>query len=135
MSKARVTISKLIGRNDSKMRLEIEDEISGITFVSVELTLENFAKAITGMAMVEGEMRVGELELVGKKREMKKETVSVENVNLKYEELVKLAAPFEIDGWQNLLHKGSRFDVTQNKKGEMSYTIPFVRWIDAPDES
>jgi len=129
MSKAKVTIGRYVNTGNDRIYIEITDVQSGATFVHVELSLADFAMAVTGLSMVNGEMELHGLDVLGKERQMKHETVSVENVNLKYEDLVKLAAPFEVDGWRNLLHKGSRFDVTKNKKGEMSYTIPFVRWI------
>lgn len=130
MAEAKVTISKLIGGDNNKIRIEIEDELSGATFVSVDLSLEAFAQAITGLSIVSGEMKVRNLDLIGKRREMKKEIVPTDNYNPSYEDVLELAKPFEVDGWKANMYKGAKITTTTDKKGNTLLSISFVRWVE-----
>lgn len=138
MSKAKVTIGRYSNATNPKIYIEITDELSGMTFVHVELDLQAFAMAITGLSMVEGEMELNNLDYVGKRREMKYETVPVDSGFMRYEEAANLATPFEVDGWQSMLHKGARVEVQhkgKRDKEEFYLQLAFVRWVDVDAEN
>lgn len=68
-----LTITRTHGGDDQTINIRFEDRASGIEFASIVVSLEGFAKAITGLAFVEGELKVNRLGAVGKKYEHKKD--------------------------------------------------------------
>ena len=72
--KAKITISR---NSDDKVRITIYDVTSNIEFAEVELELEDYALAITGLARVEGNLIVRNLNNVGKKKITEKRQISL----------------------------------------------------------
>lgn len=68
---ADITISRLSGDGES-IRVSIRDRISSQEVVEIELTLEDFALALTGRAHTQGDARWRGLDRVGKRMEMEK---------------------------------------------------------------
>lgn len=63
--KCKVTISR---RSDGLITIEVLDEASRARFLDLEMTLEAFAQAITGLSFQEADGEVRGLEVVGKTR-------------------------------------------------------------------
>lgn len=72
----KLTISRPSSGDERFIRIAIRDELSRSRFVEFEVSLENFALALTGLSEVQGKMTVENLENVGKVRVV--ETRSIE---------------------------------------------------------
>ena len=137
--KGQLSISKVMSSHeDPFMRIEIDDEASGLEVVQVKLSLEDFAKAITS-SVVYVDLRYNDSSNVGKVRELK--TVRVSKGAAKYdstpEELRAIVAPYEVDGWRcsmpkDLLngHKSVVDEVTK----ERLQALTFTRYVDKVEE-
>ena len=73
MRNGKITISKPT-RGDGLERVEIsvKDDLSRNRFVTVSITLENFAHALMGLSEVECQHELRKPEIVGKKKEIEK---------------------------------------------------------------
>jgi hypothetical protein len=102
-----------IGRTRSShgpdtIRVSIRDQMSIMEFASIELSLENFSKAITGLAGVDGELEIRGLDRVGKKHECKTEAVDVpyEGYSLpRGFDFGPALKAWEVDGWEADRHQ------------------------------
>lgn len=137
--KGQVTISRVSSAmGDDYICLRIQDGKSGITFVNVNMSVENFGYAITGLGSIECNLEFNKLDCVGMKRESKEISVPVIEVSTSdksikaslLEEMVTVAslAPFEVDGWK--ARKGDfgnhhRF----NRHSGESYRVVFERHV------
>lgn len=127
---AKLTISRLRGDKEC-VSISIEDTDAVLTFVRLELDLEQFAEALMGLASVQGEMEVMGLENVGKKREMKTLEFPLPDDCGHYyaktaEEEVGKYLP---EGWEfhgSFESKSSFFD----KNGKKWARCRILRWID-----
>lgn len=63
--KAKVTISR---NSNDEVYIFIKDVASGSVFAEVCMSVENYGYLVTGLAAQEGELRVRDLEFVGKKK-------------------------------------------------------------------
>ena len=74
--KGNITITRpSYGSEKEVIKIQVRDKNSRIAFLECEITLENYAKLLTGLSEVELDMNVKGLEFVGKKRMMKKHKV------------------------------------------------------------
>ena len=84
------------------IHIEFTDEISQISFAEVELSLKDFALALTGMGNVKGTIEIRNLETVGWKAENKTEIIRVPALK-DYDKLRdyarKAVKALEVDGW------------------------------------
>jgi hypothetical protein len=107
--------------------VEVTDEKSGTQFLSLEIPLAEFAKALTlGSGDCEFELRPKN---VGKTHEYKEEIVPVADNYVPYDkrELAAIAvvAPFEVDGWVARLS-----DVFNNhRRTPNGYRVTFHRYV------
>ncbi len=87
-------------RGPDTIRFRMEDDSSGVTFIEAELSLEDFAKVLTGLGHVSCNFEL-HAQNVGKTREVKSEIVPLED---KYratdEQRQEALKPFEVDGWK-----------------------------------
>ncbi len=97
--KGQMSINR-VSSNPSFIRLEIEDDVSGTRFLQVGISLENFARMLTGSNYLDCDFEL-HTQNVGRTRESKTEIVPLED---KYfatdEQRHKALAPFEVDGWK-----------------------------------
>lgn len=105
---AKITISRQYGGGTEErgsVCISVIDETSGIEFVEVYLTPEQFALAVTGLSACPAKLETRALQYVGKKREMKTEKIMVQLPSgawepAKKEAIVREASKsFEVDGW------------------------------------
>lgn len=114
------------------IRIEVIDQGSGISFVNAVMSLEDFARAVTGYGWQSAELEVRELEKVGMILETKREQVTYDGPYFK-EGALELAPtitealrPFEVDGW-----KGDKSDLVNPHKraGKGTQNVSFKRWV------
>jgi hypothetical protein len=68
--KGKLTIARTHGGDGDSIHISIVDEDAAVEFVEAELTLGQFALAITGLGRVECEVEVRGLDKVGKRLEL-----------------------------------------------------------------
>jgi len=93
-------ISRTSSTHDAdEIEIRFIDEESHVQFATFHISLENFAKALTGLGYVEGKIEYRGLNRVGKISESKTELVHCKpygDDKAKY----KALAEFEVDGWK-----------------------------------
>jgi hypothetical protein len=107
------------------------DDNSGVNFVRIYMTLDDFAKAITGAASMPCEITVRALDKVGKYRLSKKVFIPVvpDYSQRDDREFLKgLVSSYETDGWIASL---SDFNNRQNISKE-GCTIRFLKYVEEP---
>ena len=73
MSNGKITISKPVrGDGRERVQISVKDELSRNRFVTVSMSLENFAHALMGLAEVDCNHELNNPEIVGKKKEVEK---------------------------------------------------------------
>lgn len=70
-----ISINRMHSHDGEQITIQLIDRNSSIAFVTVEMTLEKFASAITGMYVSENPVEYAGLHLVGLKHEVKTELV------------------------------------------------------------
>lgn len=135
----RLTISRTQSTvSGDRVTIRLVDEVSGISFVELSLSLAAFAAAITGLGDVHAEMELRGLDVVGMRHEAKTETVDLPDQFTRGEEfqaaLRELVAPLEVDGWKASIDRSynphrsvSRVD------GTRGYGVHFHRYVDATE--
>ena len=131
----KITISRYndFGNKDP-IHILITDVRSGIRFCDVQMSLENFTKAITGVSLQDCEFFVREMNKIGMKRELKHEFIQRPEgfSSWSNNEKIEFLKPYNIDGWEgslNDLENHHNFDRKNN-----AYDISFVRWVDDAGE-
>jgi hypothetical protein len=97
----KITISRTTSnREPDFIRLRIEDDSSGVNFLDIRMSLENFAKVITGFGYIDCEFELY-AQNVGMTSESKTEIVPLKDKYFATDEQRQEALkPFEIDGWK-----------------------------------
>jgi hypothetical protein len=138
-AKGKITISRWSGgARGGGISIELTDETSGTRFLNVEMSIEDFGGAITGMSYMDCEFGL-RAQNVGKIRESKSMVIPFKNTDYKKreEDEITSLAPFEVDGW-----RGSHGDLGNHHRsawvdadGWHCYRVNFTRFVDAPKES
>jgi hypothetical protein len=123
--KASVTISR---RSDDTIAITIKDEVSRERVCEVKLSLEDFAKALTGQGELSGDVRYGELAVVGKRKVKEPRNVTVAKpvygfADKDWAKSVLLKACQE-EGWSVDYHLGAQNSIVFNQYGD-TYTINY----------
>ena len=142
--KANVSISRRYGaRNGDTISISIEDASSGIQFVDIEMTPEDFGLAVTGLSSMPATGEVRGLDNVGKKHESKfvKIDVVLPSLTTKDNEaaILAAAAPLEVDGWKASAYwalnvQGGKVLVGEFGSNLYRCTVRFQRYVDAPQD-
>ena len=125
------------GERGDGVRIEIKDSESHVQFLSLELSIEQFGRAVASMLVDDLECTVRGAHLIGMKHEVKRELVLFD----RYREggkpdsppnLAELAAlgPFEVDGWRGSyadLRNGHR---TKREGDKRFQEVVFRRHVD-----
>jgi len=132
--KGNVTISRATSNVENDyIRIVVRDEESGTQFVTVEVSLAEFAQAITGLGAVPCQLDVRGLHNVGKRREVKREVLPA-LVNAREADALARAeaaiAPLEVDGWRG--EAGDYLLLSRRKQGDV--TVVFTRFVDMETE-
>lgn len=136
MAKGRLSISCWSSNQEPYhgFTISVTDEASLATFLEVEVTPERFAMAIASRGDQECEFELRGLDVVGKRREVKREEVFVPDHDFKdkKENARKAVAKHEVDGWL-----GCDEDAMNNHRrirpsdGGTYYRVGFVRFVSA----
>ncbi len=106
----RITISKVSGNDKNPVYIQIDDVASGCRLLQVNLTLEDFARAVLGQGWIPCSLEANLTGPIGMKAENKEETVPFdcfESGSRLEKNISKALLPFEVDGW-----KARRQDMT-----------------------
>lgn len=125
--KGSVTISR---NSNDEVNLRIHDGASGIEFVDIQLTLENYAMLITGLSRVEATGEVRGLDKVGKTRVIEKRSVVCPIGG--YDK--KVFQQWMIDncqeeGWELDSYLGSQSSMALNDKGERVLNYSVTKYV------
>jgi len=131
----KITLSRYNSNYEDKepIHIKLEDESSGVQFIDISMTLENFALMLTNLGYIDCEFQLRGLDNVGKQREHKVEYIPMPKgfwMPTK-EDAITLIKPFEVDGWM-----GSVDDVLNHHnhdKKEGCVRVGFIRWTDKSD--
>lgn len=114
------------------IEIELEDELSGAHFLYIQMSLEDFAKAITGQSCVPCEFNCVPT-LVGKRHEHKEAWIPAPGLFLRGEEWKKAyleaVKPLEVDGWQADFQASYNGHWDDRKTGK--YKVILRRYVDA----
>jgi hypothetical protein len=135
-----ISISRPRGRDIEKhIRISIKDEKSGSQVVEVNVSLENFAECLTGLAFVECEGEIGNnLDRIGKTKEIDYITFPMPKDSTYSCDEKKLAASIakrEIaenceDGWELWDSFSSQNSFSYDGKGVTTARATIVRWVE-----
>jgi hypothetical protein len=140
--KGKITISRPRGSGDQMATIEIIDQLSGCVAVGVEMPLQEFADALMGAGHVECDIEFNDSGVVGKKREVKRETVYIRGNRQSKDRAANVAAAFgkfEVDGWEGRrddvenFHRRVSGSPPPGMDGEF-YNVTFIRFVDPPPE-
>ena len=133
-----VSIGRSQGPDGNSVRIEVMDERSRVTFLTLSLTMEQYAEAITGLSHRPCEMEVRGLDLVGMVSEYKTVDIAFPYVSGEGRALTKIraaetVAEHETDGWRG------RPDDLLNHHNLIAgkpdiYLVHFSRHVPAPPE-
>lgn len=102
--KASVSINRRTCRGENDvMCIRVTDETSRAAFLEFEMSMEDFAYAITGLSGIKVDAEVRALHVVGKVREQRTESVDCVvpfDKEIAERNILEAAAIFEVDGWQ-----------------------------------
>ena len=139
MIKGKITISRP-SCSDGKevIVIKVKDENAVMEFLSIELSYENFTKAITGQGYIDCEFEVGNLDKVGKIRKTKKLTFQMpEDVYYTYnrEEIAyKIACEKAPKGWEVDKYFRSQDSFTY-KDGKLYANAILHKWENVDNEN
>lgn len=133
----KITISRPIGHDVESITIEIEDILSGVSFLSVQVGYANFTKALTGQGYIPCEFETRSLELIGKRRETKTERVFVPDGS--YETRDKRAhnavEQCEKDGWKGYYEDALNFHKRREVESNGAwYEVTFTRHVENESE-
>lgn len=113
--KGKLTISRAMSnREDDYVEIRIEDEVSGVEFVSINLSMEQYGHAVAGTSYQSIEYTARDMDCIGKVKEREAARVPIPSP-LAYnrqgaEEYVK--ANFQREGWILDSYLGSQNSIT-----------------------
>lgn len=136
-----IGISKINGSEEHYIEIQIEDKDSCSRFVTVEISLKEFAEAITGLHGAKCTLQFRDLDKVGKLREQKEEFIKTPkefpgNWDSSKEEKTKWAKeivkPFEVNGWEAMLNQIDNHYYYQSGKEEHKFV--FIRYVERKED-
>lgn len=134
MSKFKGSVT--ISRNSSdEVNIRIHDSASGLEFVDIQMTLENYAMLITGLSRVEAIGEVRGLDKVGKRRVNEQRSVVCPIGG--YDKKVFqqwLIDNCQEEGWELDSYLGSQNSLGLNDKGERVLNYSVRKYVE-DDES
>jgi hypothetical protein len=128
-----MTASISISRDSSeRIRIQIEDDPSGIRVLTVYMSCEEFAKAVTGLSLQNIEVRYGDLQHVGKQKVSEKRSVVAPGVGYVREDArAWLREHGQEDGWIVDDYLGSQGSIVHDRGGAtLNYRV--YRYVDLP---
>lgn len=134
----KITFSKPNNGDNEKIRIKLEDK-NGVIIVQTEISLENFASAITGSAAIPCVSKMCEnINIINKERENKSVAIDISDANLadisndNFEKFItKKLQSYKEGCWQINPYYIKSFNshYVCKKQGKTLYTIPLYRYI------
>ena len=131
--KARIGIARTTSSHEyDSISIEIHDDKSNITICRGKITLENYAKVLTGLHGVEFDYEHGDLSKVGKEMEVGEHRFELPSDSYDREERLRVARDEAIatcpEGWKPDMYFGSR-DSFYAKDGKNYARCTIRRWV------
>lgn len=117
---------RMNGDGSGIINLTMIDENSGAKFLDAEIDLASFAEALTGLARVDVEYELENLEIVGRTRETKRVFIAERKTG------VRLSKADVAEGWQYWSGYGNHHN-SKIKNDVSGYECTVVRYLDEPD--
>ena len=141
MLDGKISIHAEMGSRERRVVIFIEDELSTLEILQIEMDMADFGNAITGHGHIPMKFILQDTSKVGKKHEVKTEEVTFNRHNpggaVLDEEINRAIHEYEVDGWignrkdaKNWHHRLARKDSEET----ITYKINFHRWIDLPEK-
>ena len=102
----KLSISRRTGGDSSSINIEFIDDLSGTLMAKADISMENFAKAVTGQGYLPCEVMFNDSGIVGKTREHKYELIPrYDSGSCDISTMVewykhRILPTYEIDGWK-----------------------------------
>lgn len=136
----RMTISVIRGTEVPFIRVQLEDAASGASFLAAEVSLENFARMVTGQGHIPCEFVLRGTELLGLKKEVKTVMVPIPRMDGlsedRREQMVRdYFAPFETEGWAGRV--SDAFNWHNRIRGDEfmeTFKVTFVRYVEMTND-
>lgn len=126
--KGAVTISR---NSNDEVNLRIHDAASGIEFIDIQLTLENYAMLITGLSRVEATGEVRGLDKVGKTRIIEQRSVVCPLGGYDRKVFQQwLIDNCQEEGWELDSYLGSQTSMHLNDKGERVLNYSVTKYVE-----
>lgn len=130
--KGKVSINRTSSNyKDDYITIELTDDSSGCTVTNIEISMQEFALAVTGLSARPCEFEWYTNCPVGKRREIKTEIVEVPTYDTR-EVASKYLKPYEIDGWIGYVSDIGNMHrrVQSAKDGWSGFRVTFTRFVD-----
>jgi hypothetical protein len=124
-------------RSDGAIVITVQDESSHAQFLELEMTPENFALALTGLALTEARGTVRNLGSVGRHRIVEtREAIYPRSSAYDSREKMRawLEANCQEDGWLLDTYLGSQSSVRRDEAGNVVLRYRVIRYADSPEE-
>lgn len=133
MNKGKITISRP-NYSDGKevIQISISDDDAVVKFLTVEIGLEDFTKALTGQSRMPVEFEINALDCVGKKRETKCIEFKISDKSMykgRSELAIKEAKKHTPDGWIADEYYGSQRSFFYKFEHEQWARTTIYRWV------
>lgn len=128
--KAKVTISRVTYSDHEAVNISIEDVNSGIQFAELELSLESFGQAVTGLSYREADLTVRGLQYIGKRQVTEKRTIECPLTTYDRTKLESwLRENAQEEGWIVNTYLGSQTSVSY-KEGKTFLNYSVTKYVD-----
>lgn len=133
----KLTISRYTGGAKGEgITISIVDDLSGVSFVEVEVDPATFGRAVTGQSYLPCEVTEWHPENVGKVPEVKTEYVLVpKDWRNRKERAAAAVAEHETDGWRGDVSDAMNYHHLVGKESTETYdcySVTFRRYVDPP---
>lgn len=123
----------IVRNSNDEVSFEIVDRSSHVQFFSAKLTLEQFARLVTGMTQHDIPATVRGLENVGKQQIVERRSVVCPDTSARFsrEKLEQWLAENvqDEDGWSKSCYLGSRDSIISNHDGTVTLTYKVFKFI------
>lgn len=123
----------MVRNSNDEVTLEIVDRTSHVQFFSTKLSLEQFARLVTGMAQYDIPATVRGLENVGKQQIIERRSVVCPDTSARFsrEKLEQWLAENvqDEDGWSKSCYLGSRDSIFYNNDGSTTLTYKVFKFV------
>lgn len=123
----------LVRNSNNEVTLELVDRASHIRFFETKLTLDQFARLITGMTQHDIPATVRGMENVGKQQIIERRSVVCPDTSARFsrEKLEQWLAENvqDEDGWYKSCYLGSRDSIISNNDGTVTLTYKVYKFV------